>query len=102
MTLADKHDDKKLRMELVPMTFVVEVAEVMTHGATKYDANNWRKGLPWMRTFGALLRHLSAWSLGETFDRETGFSHLAHACCNLLFLMEWQRTHPELDDRKQI
>lgn len=97
--LANKNDSEKNRVELVPSTFIEEVAQVMTYGAKKYEANNWRKGLPWMRTYGAALRHMYAWARGETQDPESGFNHLAHAVCNLMFLMEYQKTHKDMDDR---
>ena len=38
-----------------------------------------------------MCRHIFAWWGGEDKDPETGFSHLAHAACCLLFLMEFQR-----------
>jgi len=78
---------------------MVEVAKVFTMGAKKYGDDNWRSGLQWMRCIGAIMRHLSAWVLGETNDRESGISHLAHAVVNLLFLLEYQQTHPEMDNR---
>jgi hypothetical protein len=40
-----------------------------------------------------------AWWRGEDTDPETGLSHLAHAGCCLMFLMEYQRNSWGTDDR---
>ena len=42
----------KPRLELVPFAAVNDIAEVLTFGAAKYDANNWCRGARW----GAVLR----------------------------------------------
>lgn len=68
-------------------------------GKETYGRDNWRKGLAWSRCYAATLRHLFAWQSGETNDPETGLNHLAHAACEILFLLEFSRTHLELDDR---
>jgi hypothetical protein len=44
---------------------------------------------------------LFAWWNGELYDRETGYNHLAHAICELMFLLEFDETHPEKDDRPE-
>jgi len=89
----------KPRLELVPYECVEEIAEVLTFGAAKYEANNWARGARWGRYFAALLRHAFAWWRGEDRDPETGFSHLAHAGCCLFFLMAYQRHGWGKDDR---
>ena len=89
----------KPRLELVPWPAINEIAEVLTYGAKKYDANNWCRGARWGRYFAALCRHIFAWWGGEDKDPETGYSHLAHAGCCLVFLMEYQRNGWGEDDR---
>lgn len=65
------------------------VVDVLEHGARKYAPDNWRQvPEPRRRYFAAMLRHLAAWRLGEKVDPESGLSHLAHACCCGLFLLE--------------
>ena len=89
----------KPRLELLPGAALEQIAEVLTFGAAKYDANNWCRGARWGRYYAALLRHLFAWWRAEDRDAETGLSHLAHAGCCLLFLMEYQRNGWGTDDR---
>ena len=84
--LASKHDGQKIQVELVPPAFIMQIAMVLGHGAKKYGANNWRKGLPWMRIYASTLRHLFAWAGGEDIDAESGMSHLNHAATNIMFL----------------
>ena len=74
----------KPRLELLPSAALEQIAEVLTYGAAKYEANNWCRGARGGRYFAALLRHVFAWWRGEDLDPETGMSHLAHAACCLL------------------
>lgn len=68
-------------------------------GAEKYGERNWERGIAWSRVFAAALRHLWAWWRGENADPETGLPHLAHAACNLLFLLAYHRRQIGPDDR---
>jgi hypothetical protein len=76
-----------------------QVNAVLTFGAKKYAAHNWRGGFAWSRPFNACMRHMWAWWRGEDNDPETGLSHLAHAMCCLMFLLEFTLTKKHLDDR---
>lgn len=77
----------------------MEIAKVLDFGAKKYDSWNWSKGIAWSRVYGALLRHLFAWWRGEDRDPESGLSHLAHAGCCLVFLLQYNLTRRSYDDR---
>lgn len=94
-----KHDGEKPDMSLLSSIAMTEVAKVMTFGKKKYAAHNWRGGFVWSRPAAAALRHIFAWLGGEDKDPETGLSHLAHASCCLMFLLEFEQTHKQLDDR---
>jgi hypothetical protein len=94
-----KNDAEKIRLELFSSTWLFGVGRVLTFGAKKYAAHNWRKGLEISRLLGACLRHVLAFLGGEDNDPETGLLHLYHASCCLMFASELYCTHPELDDR---
>ena len=94
-----KHDQGKPRMDLLSGLALEEVAKVLTFGAVKYGEHNWRGGIVFSRLIAAAMRHLFAYARGESKDPETGLSHIAHAMCCLMFLLEFAVTKPHLDDR---
>ena len=94
-----KYDANKPRMDLLPTNPLVDIAKVLTHGASKYQPHNWRKGIAYSRVYAALQRHLSAWNNGQDLDPESKENHLAHAGCCLMFLLEYTHSRPEFDDR---
>lgn len=94
-----KNDQEKIRVELLSPIALIEISKVMTYGAVKYASHNWRGGIAWSRVLGAALRHLLAFLGGQDKDLETGLSHLAHLGCCVHFLLEYEVTHKELDDR---
>lgn len=98
---ARKDDKEKLRYDLIPTQPLQEVARVFTIGARKYDDRNWEKGLSWGRLYAALQRHANAWWSGERHDQVDGQHHLASVAWCALALIEYERTHPELDDRSK-
>ncbi len=79
-----------------------QTAAVLKFGADKYHAHNWRDGFVWSRPLAAAMRHIMAFNDGEDKDPESGLSHLAHAACCIMFLLEFEKTHPELDDRYKV
>lgn len=94
-----KHDAGKPPMSLLPFDALVEVAKVLQFGAQKYAPGNWSKGLAHARLSDAALRHIGDYVEGRDLDPESKLEHLAHAACDLLFLI-WMRKHrPDLDDR---
>lgn len=97
-----KHDQQKIRWDLVPYDAVNEIAKVLTFGAVKYEARNWEKGMDWSRAFGALQRHLTRWFHGQDRDKETQLTHLANAGCCLFFLLAWELRKVGTDDRPKL
>lgn len=88
--LGVKHDTGKSRWDLLPWGPIGDVVKVLTWGVTVkgYPENNWKNvESPEPRYFAAAMRHLVAWNTGEKKDPESGYSHLAHAMCCLLFLL---------------
>lgn len=98
---AAKYDGGKPRYDLVPWDAFEEVVEILTFGAEKYEDRNWEHGMNWGRFIAAAFRHLTAWAMGESYDPESGKSHLAHACCCLLFLMTYEKRSLGVDDREK-
>lgn len=86
--LGVKKDQGKRQWALLPWRELGKVADVMTHGAKKYSADNWMH-VPAgeRRYFEAAMRHITARQNGEINDRESKLPHLAHAICCLLFWM---------------
>jgi hypothetical protein len=97
-----KHDQNKIRWDLVPYDAVNEIAKVLTFGAAKYEARNWEKGMNWSRAFGALQRHLTRWFHGQDKDKETKLTHLANAGCCIFFLLAWELRQVGVDDRPKL
>lgn len=95
---AVKFDQDKPRMDLLDPRAMEQLAKVLTFGANKYAAHNWRKGLSKSRLLAAALRHLFAYLGGQDNDPETGLSHAAHAMCCCMFILGLEH-RPDLDDR---
>lgn len=96
---ANRFNQGKLRFDLIPPSLDEEVAKALGFGAAKYGDNNWRKGLTWTSVIASLRRHLNAFENCEDIDEESGLLHLSCMAANIAFLIEFQKTHPELDDR---
>ena len=84
-----KFDEGKLQYGLVPPLALRETVKVLTFGAEKYEPDNWRRVPDGPRRyFDAAQRHLWEYKQGEKFDSETGVSHLAHALCCIMFMLD--------------
>jgi Domain of unknown function (DUF5664) len=94
-----KFDAGKDPWHLLPTDAVRCVVRVLSFGAVKYGARNWERGMDWSRCYAACQRHLAAWWEGEKTDPETGFSHLWHAGCCLMFLIAYEQRAIGTDDR---
>lgn len=102
MDQGTKHDEGKVRFDLLPQEALEGAARVLMFGATKYDENNWRKGIQYRRVWNGIQRHLWAWLRREDLDLESGINHLHHAACGVMFLQTFIATgRRALDDRKQ-
>jgi len=90
-----KFDEGKPRFDLIDPEFEHALAQVLTLGANKYGADNWRDlEDAEHRYVAACKRHLNRRQRGEPLDRESGLSHTVHAACNLMFLY-WMENHNE-------
>lgn len=93
-----KYDSNKPRMDLLDAKALEGLATVLTFGAEKYAAHNWRKGISNSRLVAALLRHIFAIQRGEEIDPESGLPHIDHVGCCWMFLSNNMKTRADLDD----
>lgn len=93
-----KDDSDKLRYDLIPAVPLEELVHCYTVGAKKYDDRNWEAGISFGRIFAAMMRHAWAWWRGST-RHEDRMHHLASVAWCAFALMEFERTHPEFDNR---
>jgi hypothetical protein len=100
--IALKFDNGKPGMDLLPVEAKRAIAEVFDFGAKKYARHNWRNGFNYSRLIAACERHLDAFNDGEDLDPESGKSHLAHAGCDLMMLLESVIKGYGTDDRHHM
>lgn len=93
-----KHDQGKPRMDLLDAQALEGLAAVLTFGAQKYAAHNWRGGINNSRLVAALLRHTFAILRGEYTDPESGLPHIDHVGCCWMFLSNNMKNRPDLND----
>jgi len=90
----------KVKLHLVPLTLIADIARVFEHGETKYKSWNWAKGGMYSDLYDCVLRHLNTFFYGlEHQDEETGLHPLDHALASLLILKHAVNTYPDGDDR---
>lgn len=98
-------DEGKARWDLLPYDGLEEVVKVLMFGSRKYGDDNWTKGISYRRTFSCVLRHMWKWFMSKVYgtsglDEESGLSHLAHACTDVLMLVTYEkRGMDKFDDR---
>lgn len=93
-----KHDQDKVRLDLIDAEAIEGLARVLTFGAKKYEAHNWRQGISNSRLVAALLRHLFSIMRGEYVDPESGLPHIDHVGCCWMFLSYNLKRRPDLND----
>lgn len=93
--LGRKFDEDKSDWTLFPWEAGEAVIKIMMFGARKYARGNWKHVEPGTRYLSAAIRHISSWLNGEAVDSETGYSHLWHAGCCLMFAI-WLEIHGKI------
>lgn len=91
-----------VRMSLVPVRELLQVAELYGKGAEKYAAWNWALGYEWSKSYDALWRHMAEFWDGNEFDDGeggTGLPHLTCAAFHIFSLLYFSKHHRDLDDR---
>ncbi len=102
LTVGNKTDHGKPRLDLLAPEFIFGVGEVLKFGAAKYDDRNWEKGMKWGRVIASLLRHTFKFMIGEKLDQESGLPHTWHISCNAMFLCAYEARGVGTDDRLKI
>ena len=89
IVVGKKRDAGKPRLSLLHWPTIMQVVEVLEHGAAEYGDENWKHvDNHRIRYFNAACRHLIlGWWMGEKLDKKSGKPHLAHAICCLIFLL---------------
>ena len=91
----------KPSIHFLPTRPLLEVAEVMRHGAEKYGVRNWRQQPIKASTyFDAMYRHANSWyeDLQDT-DPDSMRHHLAHLVANVLIVLDAIEHNTLIDDR---
>lgn len=88
----DMHGGKG-RMDLLPWLGIIEVSRHCEEGALKYGEHNVDKGIPIHSLCDSAARHLAKYLIGMTDE-----PHLRAAAWNLLWALEMEIAHPELQD----
>jgi hypothetical protein len=99
MQEAMRNNQGKLEWSLVDFESLEPLVEVLMFGAEKYDAHNWKKGMPVTKVCESMLRHTFAFMNGQDLDEESKLSHIGHIMCNAMFLSRFMMSMPEWDDR---
>ena len=94
-----RYDRGKLRFDLIPEDVMEKLAEVYTHGASKYNDENWRKGMSWKRMIGPIKRHFNKACRGQDIDIDSGCIHLAQVIWGCMSLIHYQLQGIGKDDR---
>lgn len=99
----DKQDKGKIKFSLLTRGLakpLEAIADVFTHGASKYKPEGWKTVQnPIKRYEDALDRHLNKWKQGVIYDAESGKHHLAHAAVNLLFILYFSMARLEQQNK---
>jgi hypothetical protein len=107
-----KKGSKLARFDLIPAHPLQELAEVYGKGARKYADRNWELGYDWGLSYAAMIRHANEFWKGNDNDdhdpdcpadciNHTEGPHLAQVAWHAFALLEFSRTHPELDNRSK-
>ncbi|MEJ2248058.1 MAG: DUF5664 domain-containing protein [Candidatus Lokiarchaeota archaeon] len=79
---------EKSKYRLIYTSMMDEISKIREMGARKYgDPESWKTTLP-IDHIEAAERHIRQFMDGEIYDKESGYTHAAHAICNLMFEIE--------------
>ena len=100
MNPKDKIGREKPSMSFVPARPLLDMAEVMQHGALKYEPFNWRdQPVAYTVYLNAAFRHLFEMLEGRDTDKDSGLPHSAHVMACMAILRDAQHMDTLDDDR---
>lgn len=88
----DMHEGKG-RMDLLPMTAIIELSKHCEEGAKKYGEHNVDKGIPQHSFCDSAMRHLIKYMRGDQDE-----NHLRAAAWNMMWALNQSVERPELND----
>lgn len=88
----DMHGGKG-RMDLLPMSALIELSKHCEEGAEKYGEHNVDKGIPQHSLCDSAMRHLVKYMRGDQDE-----NHLRAAAWNIMWALEQTVTHPDMID----
>lgn len=94
-----KYDQNKPDLSILSFDALSEIAKAFEFGAQKYGRYNYLGGMEWTRLSSACLRHIFAWVWGQSEDKESGLSHLAHAGACIIMLLDYVIKNLGTDNR---
>ena len=88
----DMHEGKG-RMDLLPMTAIIELSKHCEEGAKKYGEHNVDKGIPQHSFCDSAMRHLIKYMRGDADE-----NHIRAAAWNIMWALNQSVERPELND----
>lgn len=99
---AARDNKGKAKLHLVPKEAMEAIAEVLWKssipGGGKYPMGNWKKGAEHSVPLDSLLRHAMKRAEGIMNDEESGMPHSYHMLINAVFMVYYEKHHPELNN----
>lgn len=83
---AMRFNEGKPQYSYVDLKCLEPCARVLEYGATKYERNNWKKGMPVSKILDSLMRHIRDLQDGVYIDEESQQLVIGHIQANALFL----------------
>jgi hypothetical protein len=99
MSGGKKNDNKKPRVDLIPIEFTIGTAKALTYGADKYGEHNFREGIDFARLLAAAKRHLELEIAGIEIDKDSNNEHWMHVAASIAMYAFMKKNRPDLDNR---
>jgi hypothetical protein len=97
----------KPRWSLVHFESMLPLVRVLEFGASKYDDDNWKKGLDSIQILESMIRHcmdlIDAHRSGneeQKLDKESHINHIGHIMCNAMFYSYFELYKKQHDSKE--